>query len=130
MSRPIKFRAWDKERREYLSGGHVLLSIPQGRGERETGVFLDLFDRRGAGYRDRFDIEQFTGLHDKNGREIWEGDVLQLDDTVSPMFRRFVEFDRGSFGYRDRVGDWVLLMHCSRDFLVIGNIHEQTELLK
>lgn len=42
-------------------------------------------------------VSQFTGLQDKNGKRIWEGDVLRFDDNDG-VWQSFVVFERGLFG--------------------------------
>jgi hypothetical protein len=61
-------------------------------------------------------LEQFTGLLDKNGKEIYEGDITE---------NGIIEFRVGAF----RVGSHPLEEN-SLDLGVIGNIHENPELLK
>lgn len=73
---------------------------------------------------------EFTGLLDRKGTKIFEGDILQYEGTMSQHFRRVVEFDLGAFGYRDKVSEWVILARMALEFKVIGNIHENPELLK
>ena len=85
-----------------------------------------------------WDIMQFTGLKDKNGKEIYEGDILEYarDNNLGGMIRevRAIEF-KPNLGYRlggaqfdDNPGGYVGGLW-NENILVIGNIYENPELL-
>ena len=86
-------------------------------------------------------LMQFTGLHDKNGKEIWEGDVVQYEKTTSKTFRRLVSHDFGAFGYfagrspLDETGKFYPLgfrignAEDNDHWQVIGNIYENPDLI-
>lgn len=84
-------------------------------------------------------IGQFTGLLDKKGKEIFEGDIFKWGDSCY-----IIEFSYGYFGYSDEFGDFVPLgvvatensygvvymCYNNLDFAeVIGNIHDNPELI-
>ena len=88
------------------------------------------------GYSPKLDPEicilmQFTGSHDKNGKEIFEGDICKgkQSDYVKP-FKIF--FDSGMFGhwYKQGIRPITQLEVEQNEIIVIGNIYEHPELLK
>lgn len=122
--REIKFREWDPIRQEAY--GKYGLSY----GDREDYDDMIAFRFSHTEYmgedliKDRV-IEQYTGLKDFNGVEIYEGDILQ--DVDNENIVGYVEYD-DAFGEYD-CGD-NNLYECTRDCQVVGNIHEQPELLE
>jgi hypothetical protein len=82
------------------------------------------------------DLMQYTGLKDKNGKEIYEGDILKYNFPYDGRLKhvslvKFVETE-ASFGIKDRYGNEIPLYRIAANnyFEVIGNIYENEELLK
>ena len=117
MSRTIKFRAWDHK------------MMPKHKDDKEMTFFKLGEWYGGISYAP---IMQFTGLLDKNGKEIYEGDVLYVRDYWSgehPVDKVIGEvfFQEGAFWMENAkclVGDIFAYAE------VIGNVWENTELLK
>lgn len=82
----FKFRVWDKERKRYTSVMPVFVCI--GRHTREIAM-----PDNGDG---RYVIEQCTGLRDKNGHLIYEGDICILHERKCE-----IRWKDGGFGMRD-----------------------------
>ena len=112
-----KFRAWDKLDKEFAQNIDCLLDMSVA----ERVFALD--DENGE-----LIIEQYTGLKDKNGKEIYEGDIVQIDDHILGDFE--VLWHNLGWTIRRSVGFETLSVHKSEDIVVIGNIHENYELLE
>ena len=82
---------------------------------------------------DEDSLGQFTGLLDKNGKEIYEGDILQCyHNGLKCGALETVEFKNGCFWLRHRdvsIHHWLSLIDDDTDIEIIGNIYENPELL-
>jgi uncharacterized phage protein (TIGR01671 family) len=71
-------------------------------------------------------VQQFTGIQDKNSKEIYEGDVIFADETVY-----VVAFDFGIFGLEgENKKITPLYQYNNKELVIIGNIYENPELIK
>lgn len=77
-----------------------------------------------------YDLMQYTGLKDKNGVEIYEGDIVKVNDYYDNIcFEGIVEFDNASFNI-NQFGAMYHYRWVDYEVEVIGNIHENPELLE
>jgi len=124
--REIKFRAWDKNSMMFFD----LMWGNSGRGQGWIGM-LPLGEELQRGLYDNriqvdpydCDIMQYTGLKDKNGTEIYEGDILQRNDNSITV----VEFENGMF---TTAYDSLKFELYDNGSVVIGNIYQNPELLE
>jgi uncharacterized phage protein (TIGR01671 family) len=122
--RVIKFRAWHKQVGEMFFVGDAF----------GTAHPLDCCNYLRQGQP--VELMQFTGMLDKNGKEIYEGDILKWEHSEDPLEVRWVGagwvlFSRmfRKFGMPD--GDTCASINThgyTRNSVVIGNIHERKDL--
>lgn len=122
MSRLIKFRAWDKGEEMMLDDVSLV---------NDTWDMLNEFLKYTT---DEIVFMQFTGLHDKNGVEIYEGDVLDIENEGYPFVKNWkgiVKFIDGSYLIENFEGtDGEYLFDETREVKVIGNIYEHQHLIE
>lgn len=119
--REIKFRAWDESTKTM----HYPYTDYGGFGGQSSGDILNRFDN----------VMQFTGIQDKNGKEIWEGDILRSvygenGNVAGFVFYRAFEF----VCMRKSKKSWhdfgCVVGEEGEIYEVIGNIYSNPELLK
>jgi len=149
----IKFRAYDEDAEHMFYSDKpeddYFFSFGDEDGDGELRGFV-LRPPRGSNdpmeppepYCDDYPVEQYTGLHDKNGKEIYESDICSFKfDAKDPSHpgwyicgssghhpenARVVRFENGCFEL-----DYKLLykeLQFNPDYEIIGNIHENPEL--
>lgn len=73
-------------------------------------------------------IGQFTGLYDKNGKDIYEGDIIIFDNHLQGISQ--VVYDYAGFDVDSKTYRTALRPMMNNHMRVVGNIHDNPELLK
>lgn len=138
--REIKFRVWDVSDKRFLDWKtEIKYSVAHVNKFQQEGCWVSVF-----GFvldSPRHEIQQFTGLKDKNGKEIYEGDILASDCHEKPCNYKVVWNDERSGDYCGFMLQAIMKdpprvtfhihnfkMWMAEGFSVIGNIFENPEL--
>lgn len=124
MNRHIKFRVWDVKNKKFLpesyfailGNGKLIVTL--------SGYYNDFTNTN----QDDYVIQQYTGLTDKNGKEIYEGNIIHLKFGELNA-NLVVKWDK-YMGLKYHNGGWTSLVHVETHGEVIGNIFEHENLLK
>ena len=139
--REIKFRGKRLDTRAWLYGDLMHDNC--------VGAYVYPLDAVNLSSENQVDVStvgQFTGLYDKGGKEIYEGDIVECvswneywsdctNKTINAMRRKmYVDYRNGSFKMiepmpspiKDNVWDII----CNGDVTIIGNVYENADLLK
>lgn len=134
--RTIKFRGFNKKRGIWLYGNYILnrgahFIAPQEFADGKTWEDYEVEEES---------IGQFTGLHDKNGKEIYEGDIINVftynifkSGTRRKLVVRWTQTEYVAFDESQvHTGGWMLwqIHNEDKDIEVIGNIHDNPDLIE
>ena len=126
MNREIKFRIWDIENKEMLKVQEL---------DFEPTFYGGRIAIRPDQYNDYFDTEdmilmQYTGLNDKNGKEIYEGDIVG-DNKI----KWIVKWNKHRMGFslypttKQLYDEMPINVENELGFKILGNIYDNPELL-
>jgi len=117
--REIKFRAWNKRRR-FMDSAWMI--------DFEHGLVCH--SKHNASDINACVLMQFTGLKDKNGKDIYEGDIIQTGDDVFYILYSNKDFCHVFWLSSQKNYMTLPFLKGIKDFEVIGNIYENPKLLE
>ena len=124
MSEEIKFRAWDRRRKKMHMVGAIVW---------DNGKIVEV-DADNGDLIKRYELMQYTGLTDKNGTPIYEGDLVRCIGSSGENETGVVAWDESDLAWyiENPTGMSIALcfyQSCIRSIEVIGNIHNNPDLL-
>lgn len=136
MSREIKFRAWLKDDKRMVEVRSIDFHEE---GNIITVNYNDIF---GFEFNENeIELMQYTGLKDKNGKEIYEGDIIDIHQTVNGQSVFVIEvtntglvipryaFDK-NYKYEYNIRELLEFDEYDKEIEIIGNVWENKELLE
>ena len=142
MNREIEFRGKRLDNDEWVYGDLMH--------DNHGGCYIYPLDAKNLYTENKVDpdtVGQFTGLHDKNNRGIYEGDIVECvswneyftnpatGEVMQPFRRKmYVDFRKGGFKIVEPMpepmkdNEWDII--CNGDIEIIGNIYDNPELIK
>ena len=124
----LKFRVWDKERETFLNNVFIGSDGTLYQFSKDTifGTAITFLDSENK------KILQYTGLHDKNGKEIFEGDIIKIKDETYRITWNgcFSSFDMTNIDKTKQYKDLYILNRDYQKSEIVGNIYQNRELLE
>ncbi|EAH6000435.1 hypothetical protein C3228_07625 [Campylobacter coli] len=130
------FRIWDEDNEEFYKNPSIF-KIKQIKGPHNVVLssYSDNERINFEGYDRKFEVELFTGLYDKNGKKVYENDIVKVKSLYDYFLAKISIHKEGTFYFEGKNGDYIgSLIYLVEDegytIETIGNIHENPELLK
>lgn len=132
--REIKFRVWNTLLKNYLPDDSVCILLNGDIVLYNLAAMITAYRRPSDMLEGENIVEQWTGLKDKNGVKIYEGDIIKYEDNVGKVFYNSEQACFNVSGFYDGLQDYptMAFSECANIGMeVIGNIHEMnTEEIK